>query len=148
MESSAKKFSRIFQSRGVLAILGVVAILLFAILIGRIIGMNPSDNQRVIGQYNGTLSGFDDAITLQLDFDGKEYFSGNVTIGNDTYSFSDANYVCMNDQISFSFEIPDLYYFYLNGSINEDNTLLQGDAQYTNNAQNSYEGSFYITKTD
>ncbi|WP_457557738.1 hypothetical protein [Candidatus Harpocratesius sp.] len=138
--------------RGFYVLSAIVFIILFVILGSMIKNLNTFNNEKLNGDFAGTISIPNESqYSLKITFNGEGKLNGTLQIGNDTRIFNNMEYFAIDTHVEFS-----IYFFNQTSSIdivfigdmNEQATLLSGKIQISEGNSTPKEGTFYLAAVD
>jgi hypothetical protein len=138
---------KITAKRGLSVILLILVIISSIVLISFLKANQNFDNERLASKrYAGSLAiESQPIITMDIYFDGFGNITGSIIYSNDTLSY-EGDYVCIGSNIQFSLitvEIP--YQFVFIGNLLTEDSIITGDVQLRNSANDLYNGTFYLS---
>ncbi|MCF2141676.1 MAG: hypothetical protein K9W44_16610 [Candidatus Lokiarchaeota archaeon] len=138
--------------RGFYVLSAIVFIILFVILGSMIKNLNTFNNEKLNGDFAGTISiPNEPQYYLNITFNEEGKLNGTLQIGNDTRIFDNMEYFIIDTHVEFS-----IYFFdqttsidiVFIGDMNEQGTLLSGTVQISEGNNTPKEGSFHLAIVD
>jgi len=105
------------------------------------------DNERLTSRrYFGSLTIENQpVISMEINFDGFGLINGTMNFSSDTLTF-EGDYICRGIDVQFSFMTEEItYQFAFLGNLQDDDKLLTGDVRFYKSANESYNGTFYLS---
>ena len=141
---------KITTNRGIYVILLILVIISSIVLISFLNANQNFDNERLTSKrYSGSLA-FDNpevppAISMNINFDGFGFINGTMNFSNDTLSY-EGDYMCIGSEIQFSLiTAENTYQFVFLGNLLTEDSIITGDVQLRNLANELYNGTFYLS---
>ncbi len=138
---------KITTNRGISVIFLILVIISSIVLISSLIANQNFDNERLTSnKYSGSLTiETQPTISMDIYFDGFGLINGTMNFSNETLSY-EGNYFCIDNEVQFSFMIEELsnQYTFL-GTLLADDSIITGDVQLRNSANDLYNGTFYLS---
>lgn len=137
------------SKRGIYVLLIIASIVIFVVIIS-IYKNDPNfDNDRINGQYSGTINIPNrEEIQINITFDGMGRISGIMHFDNESYEFTNKEYICVGNQVQFSIyfiEDNESIDFVFLGDLSETAQLITGTVQLSFDYEDNEEGNFYFS---
>ena len=141
-------FKSITSHRGTWVILGLCIIIAIGVLIGILRNASQLDNDKIIGQYSGTITIPDEPlINMNITFDGRGECQGSIYIVSSILSFNDGFYECQGTSIQITIYFDDVSYsMVFIGELEGSVSLIRGEIRKYETSEIYTDGNFVLSK--